>query len=133
MSKEEKNKIVVPYGAGHTKKYTKSVVSDFLVERDPESGAVHYNSDIHLILRQKNLHKTIGIDVLRSYCESLDNGSPESHQFSDDELFQLIDPKGINTITDSYEFAKYIEKHSQEINSKYKELKDEHSKYSSYL
>lgn len=112
------------YGAGHTKYYNKSVVSDFLVEKSNDDlNVVHFNNDIHLLLRQKNIHKVIGTDVLRTYLEELDNGAPHSHKFSDDELFSLIDPKGINTITDCYEFSRYLQEHSDDVNNRYKTLK----------
>lgn len=132
MSKEIK-RIYVPYGCGHTKRYSKSVVADFLVERSSETGEVHINSDVHLLLRQKNLHKTIGIDVLRNYLEALDNGEPHSHQFSDDELFQLIEPKGLGTITDAYEFSKYLQNNDDKMKSKYKDLKQNYLDRKKYL
>lgn len=118
------------YGAGHTKLYTKSVVSDFLIEKVGEDDAIHINSDIHLLLRQKNLHNTIGRDVLRNYFEDLDTGAPASHSFSDDELFSLIEPKGINTITDAYEFSKYLQKNSDTLKKKFDELKKSHTSLS---
>lgn len=128
MVKEE-NKVIIPYGADHTRKYTKSVVADFLVQKSNESNAIHICSDVHLLLRQKNIHKVIGRDVLRSYLENLDNGAPHSHSFTDDELFSLIDPKGIGTITDAYEFSKYIQSHSDDLKTRYNELKEKKHRY----
>lgn len=122
MAKEIKAK--KRYGLGHTKKYTKSVVADFLVSvSNDEDKVVQYRSDVNLILRQKNLHNTIGIDVLRNYLQNLDLGQPDSHHFSDDELFNLIDPKGVNTITDAFEFSKYLQKHDAAIKERYNNLK----------
>lgn len=119
-----KIKVKKRYGLGHTKKYTKSIVCDFLASvSSDEDKVVQFRSDVNLILRQKNLHNTIGIDNLRNYLQNLDQGQPISHHFSDDELFDLIDPKGVNTITDAFEFSKYIEKHDAEIKERYNNLK----------
>lgn len=116
----------VKYGSGHTRRYSKSPLADFLVQCSTDDiPVVHFCNDVHILLRQKNLHKTIGVDVLRSYFENIDNGSPDSHHFSDDELFSLIDPKGLGTITDAYEFSKYIEKTSVDLKERYKTLKRE--------
>lgn len=123
-------KVKIKYGSGHTRRYTPSVLSPFLVQQsDDDDKVVHYTNDVHLLLRQKNLHKTIGMDALRSYFVNIDNGSPISHHFSDDELFDLIDPKGLGTITDAYEFSKYLQNHSDDIKKRYDTLKKESKRY----
>lgn len=123
-------KVKIKYGSGHTRRYTPSVLSPFLVQQsDDDEKRVHYTNDVHLLLRQNNLHKTIGMDALRSYFENIDNGSPVSHHFSDDELFDLIDPKGLGTITDAYEFSKFLQNHSDDITKRYNTLKKESKRY----
>lgn len=127
-----KNKTIpkVKYGSGHTRRYSKSPLSSFLVQKSSDDiEVVHYCSDVHILLRQKNLHKTIGVDVLRSYFENIDNGAPDSHHFSDDELFDLIDPKGIGTITDAFEFSKFIEKQDADLKKRYQTLKKESKRF----
>ena len=120
----------VKYGSGHTRKYSKSVLADYCVQvSNDDDKVVHYCSDVHILLRQKNLHKTIGIDVLRTYFENIDNGAPDSHHFTDDELFELVDPKGLGTITDAFEFSKYIEKQDADLKKRYKTLKEESKRY----
>lgn len=134
MSKEVEKVAYVRYGSGHTKLYTKSVVADFLCNRsDDEENETHFISDIHLLLRQKKLHDSIGVDALRAYLESIDNGTPQSHNFTDEELFQLIEPKGLNTITDRYQFAKYLQANQDDIKQKYENLKSSSESYKSFI
>ena len=50
MAEKEKTIVRPVYGAGHTKKYTKSVVADFLIERCADSEAIHINSVMKVFL-----------------------------------------------------------------------------------
>lgn len=123
-------KVTIPYGASHTKKYTKSIVADFLVETsDDDDKAVVVNSDINLLLRQKTLHRKIGIDNLREYVQNLQQETREHHNFSDDELFKLIEPKFINTLTDAFEYSKYLKEHSDEVKQRYNKLVESKKRY----
>lgn len=133
MSKEKE--INLPYGVGHSKFYSKSVIADFLVDRDEDNKIVQINSDVNLLLRQKTIHRKIGIDNLRDYVDNLmindkSQGLPE---FSDDELFQLIEPKSVNNLTSCYQYAKYLQDHSKEVKAKLDELKKQKQDYDAYL
>lgn len=120
----DNKKVVVPYGLGHSKFYTKSVVADYLVDvsRD-EDKVTKVNSDVNLLLRQKTLHRRIGVDLLRDYVDNLQRDLPEHHNFTDDELFHLIEPKSINNLTTGYEYAKYIQASGETMRKRFEELK----------
>lgn len=116
--------VIINYGSDHTKKYVKSVVADFLVEKSDNSENPEYKiiSDVNLILRQKTLHRNVGIENLRDYIDKLQYNQSEQHNFTDDELFSMIEPKAINNLTTMYEYARYIQDNSKSIKSKFDEL-----------
>lgn len=111
------------YGTAHSVLYTPSVVSPMLVERDQDDNIVKINSDVHLLVRQKNLHKTIGVESLRAYVDALERTPIERPNLTDDELFQLIEPKDINTLTDAYQYAQYLKSHENDVKERYENLK----------
>lgn len=131
MATKENKIVTVPYGLSHTKCYNPSVVVDYLVEKDDTTGEVCINSDIHLLLRQKTLQRRIGLDLLRDYVNNLEREQPQKHDFSDDELFKLIEPKGLNNITTAYQFAKYLQSSSESVKNKYEALKREKETFKS--
>lgn len=116
------NKLVIPYGSKHTKKYVKSVVADFLVEENEDKSEMQIISDINLLLRQKSKHRAVGIDLLRDYVDNLQYKQPIQHNFTDEELFSLIEPRFVNNHTTMYEYARYMQEHSNQMKAKYDEL-----------
>ncbi len=116
--------VEIPYGIGHTEYYQKSVVADFLLDVDEsEERQCKLHNDINLILRQKTLHRQIGLDALRTYVQGLERQQAEQHDFTDEELFSLIEPKFINNMTTAYEYAKYLQENSKDVESRYKSIK----------
>lgn len=125
----------IPFGLGHTKFYSKSIISDFLVDRDEDGNIVQVNSDVNLLLRQKTLHRKVGIENLRDYVDNLmvadkSDGMPN---FTDDELFQLIEPKSINNLTTAYEYAKYLQANSKEVKNRFEQIKKAKADYTNYI
>lgn len=123
------SKINVSFGVGHTKRFVPSVLTNFLPLRDENGKVIKIMSDVSLLRHQKDLEKKIGVDSVRRYLEKLDASSRvssplSSRDLSDDELFSLIEPKEINNLTDSYQYAKYLASRSSEVKDKYNKLLD---------
>lgn len=133
MITKDNQVVKVPYGISHTKKYTKSLVADFLVERDKDSNMCTFINDINLLLRQKSLHRTIGVDHLRNYVEQLEQKQPERHNFTDEELFKMIEPKSVNNLTTGYEYARYLQENSDKMKDAYKRMKKEKDAFERYM
>lgn len=110
------------YGLAHTRFYTKSVISDYLVNTS-DDGVVEISSDVNLLLRQKTLHRKIGIEALRDYVDTLRVTQSDVPSYTDDELFQLIEPKAVNNLTTCYEYAKYLQSHQDEVKQRHESLK----------
>ena len=129
MSTKETKNLSYTYGLGHSQSYSKSVVSDFLCTVSSDDCEDHLkpiklSSDIHLLLREKSIHRRIGVDVLRDYVEQLQQKESELSRanLTDDELFQLIEPKSVNNLTSSYMYAKYLKDNSDKVKERYNTL-----------
>lgn len=131
------NKKDIPnvYGLGHSKFYNKSVVADFLVDRDDDGNIININSDVNLILRQKSIYRKVGVENLRDYVQNLmhEDKTRDMRDFSDDELFQLIEPKSINTLTTAYEYAKYLQANSKQLKERYENMRKERDNYETFV
>ena len=128
------------YSDAHSKRYQSSVISPFLVERDDKGNVLRYNNDIKLLLRQKDLHKSIGYDAIRAYVDKLNTNPIPTHNLTDEELMGLIPPDGVDTITDLYQYNKYLEAHQKEIKSRYdalqkhkREAKEREDRFNSFF
>lgn len=109
------------YGSIHSRKYKPSAVSPYLNEYDDDGRCIKRHSDVYLLLRQKRLQETIGVDQIRQYINSLYTPTQANMpDMSDEELLELIPPKGVDNLTTAYQYAKYIQKHQDEIKEQYK-------------
>lgn len=115
------------YGDKHSVKFQKSVLDDFLTDTtlddDDHKEVVKVHSDIHLLLRQQSLQRTIGLEQLRMYIDKMISPPAEQHNLSDDELLSMIEPR-LDTITDAYEFSQYLQKNHEYIKGKYEHFQN---------
>lgn len=112
------------YGIKHSRHYVPSLVTKFLDERDSDGRLIKRHNDVHLILRQEKLQRTIGVEALRRHFDSMrmnGNTSMTTDALTDDQLFNLIDPKEVNNLTTAYEFANYLQDHHKELQKRHKE------------
>ena len=114
-------RINISYGDAHSKRYQPSVISSFLIEKDEKGNIIRFNNDVKLLLRQKDLHKSIGYDCIRAYVDTLNRTHEQPHNLTDDQLMSLIPPDGIDTITDVYQYNKYLDAHKDTIKKHYDE------------
>lgn len=90
---------------------------------DDDGNVVRVMSDIEFILHNESHRKyDIPASVLRDYldrAQSVDlTQSFNHHKFSDEQLVTALIPKDIGTITDAYQFSKYLSEHHQSIKQK---------------
>lgn len=111
------------YGVKHSRHYKPSVISSFLVSTTEDGQPIKHHSDLYLLLRQNNLQKKIGLEVIQNYIEQLERPSAPRPQLSDEQLLALIEPKEINNITDAYQFARYLQQNHESVSKKYDEYK----------
>lgn len=113
----------IAFGAAHSKSYKRPVISSFLTAHDAAGKVIKRHRDLYLLLRQKNLQQKIGLETIRNYVEKMIQPVTPMPNLSDDELFQLIEPKSIDNITDAYQYARYLQSRHNEVKDKYEELK----------
>jgi hypothetical protein len=93
------------FGSSHTKTMQAQPIQACMIDvLDDDSHLVKCRSDIDLLLYDKSIQTKIGADAVRNYIDNLNSSSNtgvDTSSFSDSELFSLIDPKDINTITDA--------------------------------
>lgn len=131
----EKENFAQTYGVKHSRFYKKSPVSDYLNELNEDGRVIKRHSDVHLLLRQKRLQETIGVDSIRSYISSM--VAPQSNvpmpDLSDKELLELIPPKDVNNLTTSHLYAKYLQANQDKIKENYKRKLEENKYYEKAL
>lgn len=113
----------------HSKHFKCSSVLNFVCSRDDKGNVVKYHSDIHLLLREKNLEKMVGVEALRHYVDSLRTNVAPSPELSDEELFKLVEPRDVGTITDAYQYSRYIKANSDNFKARYDDLCDKYKRY----
>lgn len=119
------------YGINHTRHYVPSVVTSLLDERDEHGRLLKRHSDVHLILRQEKLQRSIGVEALRRHFDQMrmnGNTSMSTDNLTDDQLFAMIEPKAVNNLTTAYEWANYLQDHHKELQKKHKEYMDKVAK-----
>lgn len=124
------------YGISHTKEYKPSIIAPFLIDKSKDGKFLKRHSDAFLLLRQNKLQQTIGTDAIRAYLDNQRAAAIASliphDNLTDDELFQLIEPKEVNNLTTAYEFAQYLEQNSKQIKAKHKELSERKNSLSDF-
>lgn len=125
-------KVNVYCGDMHSKHFKPNVLVPFLVSRNEDGLINKFNSDTHLLLRQLDVQKSIGYEAIRNYVDSLNSKSPESHNLSDDELLSLLPPDGVDTITDVYQYSKFLQSHEKEIKEQYRKYQDDYKRLESF-
>ncbi len=127
---ERKNKRYPLIAHKHSKQLDTTTLFKLLSSQDESGRCVKYHSDIYLLLREKNLEKMISQETLRNYVDSLRTNVAPSPDLTDEELFQLIEPREVDNITDAYQFSRYLRENSDKFKGKYEELKKAHDRFS---
>lgn len=123
------------YGVAHSRFYKPSVVSRLLPERDKNGDIVVVRSDSYLLLRQNNLEQQIGVESLRRYLDSMRGTSDyiDTSALTDDELFSLIPPRGVNNLTTSHEYAEFLKAKSDDLVRQGKDYVGKHTRMLKYF
>lgn len=135
MSTEPKLHPCLTYGIRQTRTYKPSVVSPFLDERDSDGNLIKRHSDVHLLLRQESLQKSIGVESLRQYLDRIHvNGNQafSTDNLTNDQLLDLIPPREINNLTTQYEWMKYLEDNENQLKLKLEEYQKTRARQSDF-
>lgn len=121
------------YGLAHTKAYKPSIVSSFLEDYDDKKRCLQRHTDVYLLLRDKKLQSSIGLETLKEYIEKFRSPDMPVNNLTDEQLMQLVPIKEIYTFTERRQFMEFLEKKSEEIREGYKKAHENSSRYREYV
>lgn len=130
---KEYPKMNILFGHKHSKKYKRPIISDFLTSKDEHGNIIKRHSDLYLLLRQEHLKEAIGTEELRKYVDNLYQPQVTRPTFTDEELFQLIEPKDVDNITDAYNFARFLQDNDKKIRDKYNKIVESKKQVNEYF
>lgn len=117
------------YYSAITKAYQRPSFESLQILRDNNGNLIREISDIEFILGEKFISSKFSLDQIRQYISSnkaISSGIDTS-KMSDNEILSLVPPRSVNTLTDAYQYSKYLSSQKDYIKEK---LQDFKSKYS---
>lgn len=118
------------YFAEITKHYSRPSFEPLQAIRDNEGNLIREISDIEFILSEKFVTSKFSLDQIRLYINSnkaISSGIDTS-QMSDNEILSLVPPRSVNTLTDAYQYSKYLSSQKEYIKEKLEEYKSKYPK-----
>ena len=103
--------------------FTPDIISEMQSLKDNDGNLIRVMSDIEFILHNNSHRKyDVPASVLRDYLDKVQDlnltQSFNHHKFSDEELIAALIPRDVNTITDAYQFSKYLRDHNETIKNR---------------
>lgn len=121
------------YGLAHTKEYKPTIVSSFCIDKDDKGNCIQRHSDVYLLLRDKKLQQSIGLETLKEYIERFRTPDMPINNLSDEQLMQLVPIKELYTFTERRQFMEFLESKQKELQDKYKEAHEKGTRYKQYV
>ena len=118
------------YSAQTTYKFVPSSISDCLILEDKDGNLVRILSDVEFILHNRDVEKSVSADTLRHYVQSIVSSQNQSifDNATDDELFNALTPRSVNTITDAYKYEQYLKENVANFKRNIQNFIDTHTK-----
>ena len=117
------------YYSAITKQYSRPSFEQLQVIRDNEGNLIREASDIEFILSEKFVSSKFSLDQIRQYINSnkaISSGIDTS-KMTDNEILSLVPPRSVNTLTDAYQYSKYLSSQKDYIKEKIQDFKSKHS------
>lgn len=113
-----------------TKQFSRPSFEELQVIRDNDGNLIREASDIEFILSEKFVSSKFSLDQIRQYINSnkaISSGIDTS-KLSDNEILSLVPPRSVNTLTDAYQYSKYLSSQKDYIKDKINEFRSKYSK-----
>lgn len=110
-----------------TKYYSRPSFESLQILRDEQGNFIRMQSDIEFILSEKYVNSKFSLDQIRSYISSnkaISSGI-DTTKMSDEQIMSLVPPRSVNTLTDAYQYSKFLASQKDAIKAnieKFKEL-----------
>lgn len=97
--------------------------SELMILRDEDGQLIRETSDVEYILGSTYNDNATATETIRQYLISNHSASSsvDFSNLSNKEIMDLIPPRSINSITDAYQYSKYLEQNSSYIKKKVSE------------
>lgn len=118
------------YYSAITKAYQRPSFESLQTLRDNNGNLIREISDIEFILGEKFISSKFSLDQIRQYISSnkaISSGI-DTTKMSDNEILSLVPPRSVNTLTDAYQYSKYLSSQKDYIKDKIDEFRSKYSK-----
>lgn len=114
-----------------SKRLERSVFEDLTVLTDDKGNFIRFTSDVEYILGMKYNDNATATEVVRQYLAKnhLTPTNVDVSSLSNKEIFQSIPPRSVNTITDAFQFTKFLESQKNHFKEHFKKLEKELNDY----
>lgn len=118
------------YSQQTTYLFVPSSISDCLILEDKDGNLIRILSDVEFILHNRDVEKNVSADTLRHYVQSIVSSQNQSifDNATDDELFNALTPRSVNTITDAYKYEQYLKENVANFKRNIQNFIDNHTK-----
>lgn len=108
-----------------TKTYSRPSFEQLQVIRDNEGNLIRESSDIEFILSEKYVNSKFSLDQIRQYISSNQaiSSGIDTTRMSDAQILSLVPPRSVNTLTDAYQYSKYLSYQKDYIKGKIDEYR----------
>ena len=114
------------YFSAITKIASRPAFEELTIIRDENGDLIRETSDVEYILGMTYNDNATAMEVVRQYLvsNSVVSSSLDVSQLSNEQIMNLIPPRSINTLTDAYQYSKFLEQNSKYIEKKAKEYSE---------
>lgn len=114
-----------------SKRLERSAFEDLTILTDDKGNLIRFTSDIEYILGMRYNDNAVASEVIRQYLAKnhLTPNSVDVSSLSTKEIFQSIPPRSVNTITDAFQFSKFLESQKNHFKEHFKKLEKELNDY----
>lgn len=118
------------YFSNITTYYSRPSFEELQVIRDNEGNLIREASDIEFIMSEKFINSKFSLDQIRLYINGNKaiSSNVDTSQMSDAEILSLVPPRSVNTLTDAYQYSKYLSSQKDYIKEKIDEFKSKYPK-----
>lgn len=120
----------ISYFSSITKAYSRPSFEQLQVIRDNDGNLIRETSDIEFILSEKYVTSKFSLDQIRQYISSNKAVSSgiDTSRMTDAQILSLVPPRSVNTLTDAYQYSKYLSSQKDYIKGKIDEFKSKYHK-----
>lgn len=115
-----------------TKYYSRPSFESLQILRDEQGNFIRMQSDIEFILSEKYVNSKFSLDQIRSYISSnkaISSGI-DTTKMTDEQIMSLVPPRSVNTLTDAYQYSKFLASQKDAIKANIEKFKEMYPKKS---